>query len=388
MFATPKHVSAMGAATPIAPTSPGIGLQQAYIALHNTAIGMARDGVAMATATDNRKSLNLALQGGGAHGAFTWGVLDRILEDERIAIEGISGTSAGAMNAVVLAGGFGKDGSEGARAALEAFWQAVSEAASKSPIQRSPLDMVLGRWTLDTAPGLLVMDILSRVMSPYTFNPLNINPLKDLIEEQVDFEAVRGCGSIKLFVAATNVHSGKVRVFKSPEIDADVVMASACLPYIYQAVEIGGVPYWDGGYMGNPVIFPLIYNTDSRDVLLVQINPIERQSTPRSPREIYNRINEITFNSSLLRELRAIEFAARLIEQEKLDEKRYKKVLLHRIGGGDELEHLSASSKLNTEWAFLTHLRDIGRKTAGNWLETHFDAIGRSGTVDLRAMVA
>lgn len=341
----------------------------------------------MARISDNRKKLNLALQGGGAHGAFTWGVLDRILEDPRLAIDGISGTSAGAMNAVVLADGYSKNGAEGARKALEAFWQAVSDEAKRSPLQRSPIDMVLGQWNMDTSPGLVMLDLLSRVASPYTLNPLNINPLQALIDEQVDFNDVRRCSDIKLFIAATNVHTGKVRVFRTNEIDADVVMASACLPNMFQAVEIDGVPYWDGGFMGNPVIFPLIYDTDSLDVLLVQINPIERKTTPRSAREIFNRMNEITFNSSLLRELRAIEFVSRLIEQEKLDQNRYKKVLLHRIGGADELEHLSASSKLNAEWDFLTHLRDIGRDAAGKWLDSHFNDIGINGTVDLVEMV-
>lgn len=341
----------------------------------------------MAHQSKKRKVLNLALQGGGAHGAFTWGVLDRILEDRRLAIEGISGTSAGAMNAVVLADGYGKDGALGARQALEAFWKAVSSAAHRSPIQRSPIDMLLGHWNLDASPGLIMSDLLSRIASPYTLNPLNVNPLRELIETQVDFDEVRRCTDIKLFVAATNVHTGKVRVFRTNEIDTDVVMASACLPTVYQAVEIDGVPYWDGGFMGNPVIFPLIYDTQSNDILLVQINPIERKTTPRSAREIYNRMNEITFNSSLLRELRAIEFVGRLIEQEKLDRKRYKNVLLHRIGGADELEHLSASSKLNAEWKFLIHLRDIGRAAAGNWLDAHFDDIGARGTMDLDAMV-
>ena len=184
----------------------------------------------MARPIDNRKQLNLALQGGGAHGAFTWGVLDRILEDPRLAIDGISGTSAGAMNAVVLADGYSKEGAEGARRSLESFWRAVSDAARKSPVQRSPLDMLLGRWNLDASPGLIMMDLLSRVASPYTLNPLNINPLQKLIEDHVDFGAVHRCGDIKLFIAATNVHTGKIRVFRSSEVDANVVMASACLP--------------------------------------------------------------------------------------------------------------------------------------------------------------
>lgn len=334
------------------------------------------------------KPLNLALQGGGAHGAFTWGVLDRLLEDERLIIEGISGTSAGAMNAVVLVDGFARGGAQGARERLLSFWQAVSRAGMSSPIQRSPLDILFGNWSLDHSPALIMSDLMSRVSSPYTLNPLNFNPLQDLIEQEIDFASVRGCPHIKLFVAATNVHTGKVRVFATAELTPDVIMASACIPYLYQAVEIDGVPFWDGGYMGNPVIFPLFYETGCNDVLLVQINPIERKETPRTSREIFNRINEITFNSSLLRELRAIEFVARLVEQERLDPKRYKKIRMHRLGGDGELEQLSASSKLNAEWAFLTYLRDIGREAANTWLEERFDDIGVRATIDLKQIVS
>ncbi len=339
-------------------------------------------------AGNSAKMVNLALQGGGAHGAFTWGVLDHLLEDGRIGIEAISGTSAGAMNAVVVADGIMKGGPDGARQALEDFWQAVSREGAKSPIQRSLVNVFMGDWSLDTSPGFLFFDHLTRLVSPYQLNPLDLNPLRDLLEAQVDFDRVAACDKMKLFISATNVHTGRVKVFTCSEITPDVVMASACLPLIFQAVEIDGVPYWDGGYMGNPALFPFFNSSASSDIVLVQINPIERKTTPRTAREIVNRVNEISFNSSLLKELRAIEFVARLIDQGKLDPSDYKEVLLHRIEAGEEILALSASSKLNAEWAFLVHLRDIGREAARQWLDRHFDSIGKKSSVDIRTFFA
>jgi NTE family protein len=330
------------------------------------------------------KPINLALQGGGAHGAYTWGVLDWLLESENFVIEGVSGTSAGAMNAVVLADGLHKGGREGAREALHRFWKAVSDQAWLSPIKRTPIDMIMGEWSLDMSPSFIAFDLASRFSSPYEFNPLNINPLRDVVAEIVDFDAVRACDSIALFVAATNVHSGKIRVFSGAEIDLDAVMASACLPHLFQAVEIDGVPYWDGGYMGNPPLFPLFGETGTSDTVLVQINPVERKETPKTAREILNRLNEITFNSTLLREMRAIEFVTRLIEDGKLDRKDYKKVHIHRISA-EGLKPLQASSKVNAEWRFLKHLHDIGREAAKAWEAENFDAIGQRSSIDLRA---
>ncbi|MCY1706543.1 patatin-like phospholipase family protein [Pannonibacter sp. SL95] len=332
----------------------------------------------------NRKRINLALQGGGAHGAFTWGVLDWLLEDDRIDIDGISGTSAGAMNAVALASGYHAGGSEGAREALERFWRRVSEHAFLSPIKRSPLDVALGQWSLDFSPSYLAFDLISRFASPYEFNPLNVNPLREVVEETVDFEAVRACDGLRLFLAATNVQTGKIRVFSGKEITLDAVMASACLPHMFQAVEIDGVPYWDGGYMGNPPLYPLFYETGTQDTVLIQINPIERAETPRTAREILNRLNEITFNSTLLREMRSIDFVSRLIQEGKLSAEKYMDVRLHRIDG-EALKPLQASSKVNAEWAFLKELHRIGRETAASWVERNFDHIGNRSTVDLRA---
>ncbi|MBZ0218233.1 MAG: patatin-like phospholipase family protein [Fimbriimonadaceae bacterium] len=330
--------------------------------------------------------VNLALQGGGAHGAFTWGVLDRILEDGRIGIEAISGTSAGAINAVVLVNGYMRGGNDGAREALHDFWKHMSQIGALSPIQRSPLDIWLGNYSLDHNPAYLWFDMLSRTVSPYGLNPANLNPLHDFLKDEVDFERVQCCNDIKLFISATNVHTGRVKVFTGEEVSAESVMASSCLPLVFQAVEIDGVPYWDGGFMGNPVLFPFFYHCDSNDILLVQINPVERNETPVSAQEIMNRMNEITFNASLNKELRAIEFVGRLIESENLDKDRYKRMNMHIIEGGEELKSLSASSKLNAEWHFLSRLHDIGRRAAEGWLAANFDHIGKRSTFDLKDM--
>lgn len=336
----------------------------------------------------NGKLINLALQGGGSHGAFTWGVLDALLEKGTFDIEGISGTSAGAMNAVVLADGFEDGGIDGAREHMERFWRAVSQASNFSPVQRTLMDTMFGNWSLDMSPGYLMSDVITRFYSPYDYNPLNLNPLRDILEEMVDFDRVQNCKGVKLFLGATNVQNGKVRVFETKEITADAVLASACLPYMFQAVEIEGIPYWDGGFMGNPVLFPFFENTQSNDILLVQINPIERKATPKSAREILNRVNEITFNSSLLREFRAMEFVSRLIDEGKLSEPEYSKIRMHRISMENDEEPLSASSKSNAEWKFLTHLRDKGRAAAHIWMDEHTKNVGKKATIDLREEIA
>ncbi|TCT11876.1 NTE family protein [Tepidamorphus gemmatus] len=337
--------------------------------------------------SSNLRTVNLALQGGGAHGAFTWGVLDWMLENAPVAIEGISGTSAGAMNAVALVSGWHNGGPEGARETLEAYWKAVSRASRLSPVQRTLLDRLFGHWSLDWSPGFMMVDLVSRFVSPYEFNPLNLNPLKDLIEEIIDFEAIRDCTSIKLFLSATNVRTGKVKVFRNHEITADHVMASACLPLMFQAVEIDGVPYWDGGFSGNPALWPFFYATETEDLLLIQINPIERPETPRTAREILNRMNEITFNAALLKELRAIEFVDRLVSEGKLDSEHYRRIRVHVIDGGEFLNDLTASSKFNAEWAFLTYLRDCGRQAAAKFVDRHRAHIGSMTTVDMRKMI-
>lgn len=332
-----------------------------------------------------QKLINLALQGGGSHGAFTWGVLDQLLQDKRVRIEGISGTSAGAMNAVVLAEGMRRDGPEGARKALAQFWRAVSNSARFSPIQRTFLDSLTGNWNLDNSPGYLFFDLLSRVVSPYQTNPLNINPLFDLINDLIDFDEARKCDRIKLFISATNVRTGRIKIFDQSELTAETLMASACLPLLFQAVEIDGEAYWDGGYMGNPALFPMFHSCSSRDIIIVQINPIEVQKVPTTAREILNRMNEITFNGSLLRELRAIDFVDRLVAEQRLNTQRYREILLHRITSG-ELDQLDASSKLNAEWTFFLHLKDIGKRAALDWLDNNYQALGKHSSIDVRAM--
>jgi NTE family protein len=330
-----------------------------------------------------RKQIDLALQGGGAHGAFTWGVLDCLLEDPRIEIEGISGTSAGAMNGVVIADALVRGDESTAREALHAFWAAVSRAGMSSPIRRSPLDVWLGNWSLDHSPGYIAMDLMSRMVSPYQFNPLNLNPLRDIVAERVDFERVRCCPDLKLFVSATNVKSGKQRVFTREEMSVDAVMASACLPFLFQAVEIDGDAYWDGGYMGNPALFPLMEQCRSNDIVIVQINPIERDEVPTSAAGIMNRLNEITFNTSLIKEVRMVALLKGLINDSGMDIGCYRDTLFHRINADQALEGLSVSSKMNAEWAFLCHLRDRGRQSAAAWLAEHFDSLGRCSTLDV-----
>jgi len=332
------------------------------------------------------KALNLALQGGGAHGAFTWGVLDRMFEDGRIWITAISGTSAGAMNAVVAAQGMYDDGGAGARKALEEFWRAVSEAGRNSPVQRTWLDHMMGNWSLDFSPAYVTLDLLNRLASPYELNPFRMNPLRELVEKMVDFQKVRDCTDMPIYLSATNVETGRAKVFAREEITVDAVMASACLPFMFHAVEIGGAPYWDGGYMGNPVLFPLIDSSPCSDIAIIQINPVKRPGTPSTARDILNRVNEITFNASLLKDLWTIDLIDRLLADGKLDPSEYRPIRLHLIEAQDDISPLGASSKMNTEWEFLVLLRDIGRRTAQRWIDAHFDSIGEHGTLDLRAM--
>ena len=330
--------------------------------------------------------VDLALQGGGSHGAFTWGVLDRLLQEPWLRIEAISGTSAGAMNAAVLAGGWIAGGAEGARAALHAYWQRVSRAAAFSPLQRSPLDRLLGRWALDTSPAYVAMDLMTRVLSPYDLNPLGINPLRSILDESIDFERIAR-SPIKLFVTATNVHTGRGRIFRNAEITADVLLASACLPTMFQAVEIDGEPYWDGGYAGNPTITPLIRESDATDTILVQINPCERADTPRSASEILNRLNEISFNSPLMKELRMIAVLREVADPGTGEGARWAKMRTHRILT-DVLAGLGASSKVNAEWEFITMLKTEGRKSTDEFLAAHSGDIGNRSTADLGVLLA
>ena len=329
--------------------------------------------------------VDLALQGGGSHGAFTWGVLDRLLEEPWLRIDGISGTSAGAMNAVVLTSGYEAGGPDGARAALEAFWRRVSHSARFNPIRRSPLDILLGRWTLDTSPFFVVFDMAARLFSPYNLNPQGINPLREILADCVDFALVAN-SPIRLFVTATNVRTGRGRVFRNGELTAETLLASACLPTLFQAIEIDGEAYWDGGYTGNPTITPLVRECSSKDTLLVAVNPIERQGTPRSAREILDRLNEVSFNATLLKELRMIALLRQVADAGTGEGALWAGMRMHLIFS-KTIDELGASSKFNAEWDFLSMLRDEGRRCAESFLNTHGENVGKRSTLNLDALL-
>ncbi len=329
--------------------------------------------------------IDLALQGGGAHGAFTWGVLDRLLEVPWGRLDGISGTSAGAMNAAVLAHGLLEGGREGAKAALEAFWRRVSNAALLSPFQRGPLEILTGRWTLDHSPVFIMSDLASRVLSPYDYSLQGANPLRRILEESVDFGRLNAA-PIKLFVTATNVRTGRGRIFRNADLSPDALLASACLPTLFQAVEIDGEAYWDGGYTGNPTITPLVRECDSTDTILVQINPIERPGVPRTAAEIHNRLNEVAFNAPLMKELRMAALLRRVADPGSGEGRVWSKMRIHRISS-TMMTDLSASSKLLAEWAFLCMLRDEGRRAADEFLDAHGDDVGVRSTYDLDELI-
>ncbi len=348
---------------------------------------MAKPGIA-ASRDDGRRQICLALQGGGAHGAFTWGVLDRLLQDDRIAVEGMSGTSAGAMNAGAVLQGYLHGGREGARRALDRFWRKVADMAAFSPIRRSHVDRLSANWNIDRSPAYLFADLFMRVFSPYEINPQNINPLRDFIHESLDAERIRAAEPFKLFVSATNARTGQIRVFDRQEITPDVFLASACLPFAFHAVEIDGEPYWDGGYMGNPALFPLIANCTSGDIVIVQINPLVRDHPLRTASEILNRLNEVTMNASLRHELQLIAVMQELIESGRLSgdaTKGLRRTRIHMIAAADTMTSLGVASKFNGEFEFLEYLRDVGRACADAWLAENFDLLGRRSSVDLEA---
>ena len=330
--------------------------------------------------------VDLALQGGGSHGAFTWGVLDRLLEEPWLQIEAISGTSAGAMNAAVLAHGWLRDGAGGAREALDAYWRRVAEAAAFSPVQRSPVDRLMGRWSLDTSPVYRAMEMMARVFSPYHLNPMGLNPLRAILAECIDFDHLAG-SRIKLFITATNVRTGRGRIFRNGEITPDVLLASACLPTLFHAIEIDGESYWDGGYAGNPTITPLVRESDAHDTILVQINPRERPDTPRTASEILNRVSEISFNAPLMKELRMIALLRQVADPGHGEGARWAGMRTHRIMT-DRLAQFGASSKFNAELEFLQMLKAEGRLSADKFLAAHADDIGARSTADIDVLLA
>ena len=346
-------------------------------------------------ARQKRLRIDLALQGGGSHGAFTWGVLDRLLEDERLEIAGISGASAGAMNAVALAGGLMEGGRDGARTALRRFWTRVADASPFNQLKDGPLGAIFdpsNPWIQPwIAPLQQFGQALGSQLSPYQLNPLNLNPLRTILAETIDFEAVRACDRTQLFIAATQVSTGELRIFRQSEMTADMVLASACLPLLFQAVEIEGKAYWDGGYAGNPALLPLIAETDADDLLLVQINPTRRETLPTSTDDILDRASEVTFNASLLKELRTIGLIKEVLADAGRPDCAYRRPLfrriddmrLHRLDAGADLAPFSASSKTQTNRTFLEQLQALGRQAADAWLAEHADDLGKRSTFTL-----
>lgn len=333
---------------------------------------------------DPIRPVHLALQGGGSHGALAWGVLDRLLEEPYLRIAEISGTSAGAMNAVVLASAYETEGPEGARAALRRFWRAVSDAALFSPIQPSPWDRLLGNDSLDASPAYLWFDNLSRILSPYELNPMGFNPLRSLLNEQVDFKVLNACQAIRVHVTATSVRTGQARVFSTGELTADALLASACLPQMSQAVEIDGEAFWDGGFSANPALFPLVASGQDTDLLIVQLNPMVRDEVPKTARDIINRINEISFNSSLIKELRALDMLRKMVDQGRAylpgD------LRLHMIHCAEDVRDLPASSKMNADWDYLQRLFTRGRAWAEVWLQNNGGDLGERSSFSLERL--
>ena len=330
-----------------------------------------------------QKAINLALQGGGCHSAFTWGVLDRLLEDERLTFDGVSATSTGCINAVLLADGLAAGGRAAAKELLRAFWKKMSDMASLSLIAPSFFDKINPTFGLEHSPGYLFVDMISRFMSPYQLNPFDINPMRDLLNGIIDFERVRRQQTVKLYLCATTVRTGKIAVFTNKEITADHIIASGCMPFRMRAPEIGGEHYWEGGFMGNPAIFPVIYGCKSSDILLIRLTPAHRSELPTSARAILDRMEEISFNAALMREMRVISFMTELIDEGKVIDG--KRMFIHSIEAEDIIKNLAASSKMNADWTFLTHLFERGREYADAWLTENFDSIGVETTVDLKA---
>jgi NTE family protein len=341
------------------------------------------EGQQPARQSSDVKIVNLALQGGGSHGAFTWGVMDKLLEDGRLRIDGLSATSAGAMNAGVYAYHHMIGGTDGARQGLHDFWQRISKEGDKT---RNPMDAVFESMNLGMLSSAAMFETMTRMLSPYEFNPMNLNPLKDVLKASIDFDKLHHCVDTKLRICATNVRSGKIKIFANGEITPEVLLASACLPSLFQAVEIDGEHYWDGGYMGNPAIYPMFVGMESSDVILVHINPIIRPSLPKTSPEIMNRLNEISFNSTLMREMRAVKFIKDIMDGDWIkDEHKHKLryIFMHSIRNDEAMASLTPASKSNTKWSFLTGLRDNGRKTAEHWLAEHFDHLGKRTTIDV-----
>ena len=334
---------------------------------------------------DGKKHLSIAMQGGGAHGAFTWGVLDRLLQEKDLVVEGVSGTSAGAMNAMSTAQGILEGGNEGARKFMDKYWSIMSDRGRTSPFKPGFLDVLNGKFTMHNSPGFLAFDFISKVMSPYQLNPAGVDPLKDLCEELFDFDKLNSDKRVKVFMAATHVYTGKIRIFSNvnEELSIETILATACLPTIHNAVMVKGEYYWDGGFSGNPAIYPLIYNCETSDIMIIKLNPTHRPRLPITASEIGDRLNEISNNLSIMREVRAMHFITKLIDSGVVKPGTLKRLHVHLIEDEKVFQDLGWSSKLNTDMEFLLHLKEAGRIAGDKWLEKNWDFIGKKGTADL-----
>lgn len=334
--------------------------------------------------SSGKKKVALALQGGGAHGAFTWGVVEELLLDGRFEIEGLTGTSAGAMNAVAAAQGIIKGGNKGGVEALAQFWNNVSDYSKGKGVSPEGLDKFYGNFTMHNSPSFLFFDFLTRVFSPYQLNPSDVNPLREVVQDFFDFDLLHKNPYPGVFICATQVATGKIRMFHNKDLSTDALMASACLPFLFKSVRIDGEYFWDGGYIGNPVLFPLIDNCSTADIIVVQLNPTHRAELPTEATAIFDRMNEITCNSTLLREMRAIKFITDLIDSGKVVDKSLKRLHMHLINSEDTFSNLGFSSKLNTTKEFLEYLRLKGKMTARKWIEENYEQVGKASTVDMQ----
>lgn len=333
---------------------------------------------------DLPKTVTLALQGGGAHGAYIWGVLDRLLEEERLIIEGVSGTSSGAINAALLADGFAAGGREGAKAQLERFWRRISELCKTRRRRRFTLPRPPRGKGLNLSTAAMFYKIMHRLLLPYNFNAVTMDPLRTAIAEVIDFDRLRASSEIKVFVNATDICAGTMRVFENAEIDVDVICASSCLPFLFRPVEIDGAHYWDGSYMGNPALYPLVYDCDSNDIVLVQTSSFGKPELPKTAPEILERITELSFASTLVRELRTIERLNDLVDAGGVKRRAgLKRINTHIIAAAPEMERFRGTSKFNAEWDFFLSLHSIGRNAADQWLARNFERVGKESTADL-----
>lgn len=343
------------------------------------------DGFTMVAKKSNKsaKKVSFALQGGGAHGAFTWGVLDRLLEGDFFEVEGVCGTSAGGINAVAVSQGIVKGGNEGARQEMHRLWKTISDSGKKSALKRGFVDKLLGKFTMNHSPAYIGFDFMSRIFSPSQLNPMNKNPFRDLVNEFFDFEALRKTKKVKAFVCATSVKTGKLKIFETSELRTESILASACLPMLFQAVEIDGEHYWDGGYIGNPPLYPLIYNCETPDIITIKLNPTYLEEVPSTSREILDRLNEITCNATLIREMRMINFLSKLIDDGSVVPGKLKRLHMHLIENEEVFKDLNFSSKLNTDWDFLIHLFEEGRKAGDKWMDENYARVGIESTADI-----